>query len=291
MGKNKNRSRPFTNNKPTTSAPQKTNKVKVDASVLTDRIEEYMESHDKTTLSQESEDIVPLITHLRKTFVSDYKSIPFLDFKEICTGAVEKMLYDDSDESMDSSDSETSEEAKKQMGENLTKLKEAMKTNKNSINQQLQNVYKEQTTTAPPTAPTATIKASETKPTAPTTSTKEQDLKRKRHGQDGEEVKPSTATTTVENKVTPNAPPQKKTKSSTPSDPNAPRSKTKITIETPTVRFCDLGGIDHILQDIREMIEHPILHPEVYATLGVEPPRGVLLYGPPGSGKVCLVFS
>eukprot|EP01105_Mastigella_eilhardi_P001031 TRINITY_DN1130_c0_g1_i1.p1 TRINITY_DN1130_c0_g1~~TRINITY_DN1130_c0_g1_i1.p1 ORF type:complete len:881 (-),score=184.44 TRINITY_DN1130_c0_g1_i1:103-2487(-) len=57
---------------------------------------------------------------------------------------------------------------------------------------------------------------------------------------------------------------------------------------TPSVRYSDLGGIESALQDIRELIEYPLTHPEIYAHLGVEPPRGILLHGPPGCGKTLL---
>ncbi|BDA42994.1 probable nuclear valosin-containing protein-like at C-terminar half [Coccomyxa sp. Obi] len=54
------------------------------------------------------------------------------------------------------------------------------------------------------------------------------------------------------------------------------------------VRYTDLGGIEAVLSDIKELVEYPLQHPEVYAWLGVEPPRGVLLHGPPGCGKTAL---
>lgn len=54
------------------------------------------------------------------------------------------------------------------------------------------------------------------------------------------------------------------------------------------VTYADLGGIEDVLVDIRELIEYPLKHPEVYGWLGVEPPRGVLLHGPPGCGKTAL---
>ncbi|CAM9507205.1 unnamed protein product, partial [Sphacelaria rigidula] len=53
-------------------------------------------------------------------------------------------------------------------------------------------------------------------------------------------------------------------------------------------RYSDLGGISGILQEVRELIEYPLVHPEVYAHLGIEPPRGILLHGPPGCGKTLL---
>ncbi|KAH3763713.1 26S proteasome regulatory complex [Pelomyxa schiedti] len=57
---------------------------------------------------------------------------------------------------------------------------------------------------------------------------------------------------------------------------------------TPTVRYADVGGIEPVLQDVRELIEYPLTHPEIYQHLGVEPPRGILLHGPPGCGKTLL---
>merc|ERR1719453_1227636 len=54
------------------------------------------------------------------------------------------------------------------------------------------------------------------------------------------------------------------------------------------VGYEDLGGCKKQLAQIREMIELPLRHPTLFKTLGVKPPRGVLLYGPPGSGKTLM---
>lgn len=54
------------------------------------------------------------------------------------------------------------------------------------------------------------------------------------------------------------------------------------------VGYDDIGGVRRQLGQIREMIELPLRHPLLFKTLGVKPPRGVLLYGPPGSGKTLI---
>jgi len=54
------------------------------------------------------------------------------------------------------------------------------------------------------------------------------------------------------------------------------------------ISYADLGGVDSVLKDVQELIEYPLKHPEVYSWLGVYPPRGVLLHGPPGCGKTAL---
>ena len=56
----------------------------------------------------------------------------------------------------------------------------------------------------------------------------------------------------------------------------------------PEVNYEDLGGLDEEIKKIREMVELPLKHPEIFTRLGIEPPSGVLLHGPPGSGKTLL---
>jgi transitional endoplasmic reticulum ATPase len=56
----------------------------------------------------------------------------------------------------------------------------------------------------------------------------------------------------------------------------------------PSVTYEDIGGLDDELEQVREMIELPMRHPELFQQLGIEPPKGVLLHGPPGTGKTLI---
>ncbi|KAJ7086017.1 P-loop containing nucleoside triphosphate hydrolase protein [Mycena belliarum] len=56
----------------------------------------------------------------------------------------------------------------------------------------------------------------------------------------------------------------------------------------PTARLADLGGIEGCIEKVLELVAMPLCHPEIYLHTGVQPPRGVLLHGPPGSGKTLL---
>ena len=57
---------------------------------------------------------------------------------------------------------------------------------------------------------------------------------------------------------------------------------------SPDVAYEDIGGLDDELDQVREMIELPMRHPELFKRLGIEPPKGVLLHGPPGTGKTLI---
>ncbi|HEX6282282.1 MAG TPA: CDC48 family AAA ATPase [Nitrososphaera sp.] len=56
----------------------------------------------------------------------------------------------------------------------------------------------------------------------------------------------------------------------------------------PRVSYEDIGGLKYEVQKVREMIELPLRHPEIFDRIGIEAPKGVLLHGPPGTGKTLL---
>lgn len=61
--------------------------------------------------------------------------------------------------------------------------------------------------------------------------------------------------------------------------------------EVPILRYADLGGIEDVVEEIRDVVERPFRYGALYQRLGVEAPRGVLLHGVPGCGKTSLVMA
>jgi len=68
-------------------------------------------------------------------------------------------------------------------------------------------------------------------------------------------------------------------------DDSAPVS---FKVPRPHQRLNDMAGIENILEQVRELVQYPLLHPEIYDSLGIKPTKGVLLHGPPGCGKTLL---
>jgi proteasome regulatory subunit len=56
-------------------------------------------------------------------------------------------------------------------------------------------------------------------------------------------------------------------------------------VDKPSVTYTDIGGLGEQIQEIREAVEYPLTRSELYRKIGVDPPKGVLLIGPPGTGK------
>ena len=66
------------------------------------------------------------------------------------------------------------------------------------------------------------------------------------------------------------------------------RAQAMEVTESPDVTYADIGGIDDQIREVREAVEDPLENPEQFEKVGVEPPSGVLLHGPPGTGKTML---
>ena len=66
------------------------------------------------------------------------------------------------------------------------------------------------------------------------------------------------------------------------------RAKPMELIELPDISYDQVGGLEEQIKEIRETVELPLTSPEIFAEIGIEPPRGVLLYGLPGTGKTML---
>ena len=67
-----------------------------------------------------------------------------------------------------------------------------------------------------------------------------------------------------------------------------PSALREVYVEVPEVRWDDIGGLENVKQELRETVEWPIKHPEYFKDMGIDPPKGILLYGPPGCGKTLL---
>ena len=67
-----------------------------------------------------------------------------------------------------------------------------------------------------------------------------------------------------------------------------PSAMREVLVEIPNVKWDDVGGLDTVKQELKEAVEWPLKYPDVFTRLGVRPPRGILLYGAPGTGKTML---
>ena len=67
-----------------------------------------------------------------------------------------------------------------------------------------------------------------------------------------------------------------------------PTAVREVFIEIPNVRWSDIGGLQEVKDTLIEVVEWPLKRPETFTRLGISPPKGVLIYGPPGAGKTLL---
>ncbi|MEM4259750.1 MAG: CDC48 family AAA ATPase [Candidatus Woesearchaeota archaeon] len=67
-----------------------------------------------------------------------------------------------------------------------------------------------------------------------------------------------------------------------------PSALREVLIEKPNIKWADIGGLEKVKQELKEAVEWPLKTPEAFKRLGVKPPKGILIYGAPGTGKTLL---
>ena len=67
-----------------------------------------------------------------------------------------------------------------------------------------------------------------------------------------------------------------------------PTAMREVYIEVPSVNWADVGGLTDVKQELQEAVEWPLKKPEAFTRVGIRPPKGILLFGPPGCGKTML---
>ena len=67
-----------------------------------------------------------------------------------------------------------------------------------------------------------------------------------------------------------------------------PTAMREVYVEVPSVQWADVGGLTDVKHELQEAVEWPIKKPEVFKRIGIRPPKGILLFGPPGCGKTML---
>uniref|UniRef100_A0A3Q3MG42 AFG2 AAA ATPase homolog A n=1 Tax=Labrus bergylta TaxID=56723 RepID=A0A3Q3MG42_9LABR len=67
-----------------------------------------------------------------------------------------------------------------------------------------------------------------------------------------------------------------------------PSAMREVAIDVPKVRWSDVGGMEEVKLKLKQAVEWPLTHPEAFTRMGIQPPKGVLLYGPPGCSKTMI---
>ncbi len=70
-----------------------------------------------------------------------------------------------------------------------------------------------------------------------------------------------------------------------------PSAMREVYLETPDIRWSDIGGLEMVKKELQEAVEWPLKYPDLYTTIGYSMPKGILLYGPSGTGKTLLAKS
>merc|ERR1739848_800920 len=69
---------------------------------------------------------------------------------------------------------------------------------------------------------------------------------------------------------------------------STPSALRETVVEVPNITWEDIGGLQNVKQELQELVQYPVEHPEKFLQFGMQPSRGVLFYGPPGCGKTLL---
>ena len=67
-----------------------------------------------------------------------------------------------------------------------------------------------------------------------------------------------------------------------------PSAMREVLVEVPEVTWADIGGLEGLKLKLRQAVEWPVKHPEVFTRMGISAPRGLLMYGPPGCSKTMI---
>ncbi|MFT7806377.1 spermatogenesis-associated protein 5 [Arapaima gigas] len=67
-----------------------------------------------------------------------------------------------------------------------------------------------------------------------------------------------------------------------------PSAMREVAVDVPKVRWSDVGGMEDVKLKLKQAVEWPLRHPEAFSRMGIHPPKGVLLYGPPGCSKTMI---
>ncbi len=67
-----------------------------------------------------------------------------------------------------------------------------------------------------------------------------------------------------------------------------PSALREVMVEVPNIRWKDIGALEEIKQELKQVVEWPLKFPDSFKKMGIKPPKGILLYGPPGTGKTLL---
>ncbi len=67
-----------------------------------------------------------------------------------------------------------------------------------------------------------------------------------------------------------------------------PSALREVAIEVPNTKWSDIGGLEKLKEELKQAVEWPLRNPESFQKMGIRPPRGILLYGPPGCGKTAI---